>query len=338
MTAEHLKITKQTLPDPRALNPVKHGAMSENVPDHERETYELHRSGVLASLAPVGYLEERLAGRVAMTLWRLSRLEGWEAAHLSAQARKAVSGLVLGEHDAFLRKMAESKARLYAPVEYMDAEDLRAALRYVLPHLSSEHVLRPNGAADIQEEAEERLKAAAFLRAFVAGQEASHPESEAARFMLGEWAMKALKKKGVSAKRIAGAALGVSKPGREQVESIEDGDWEWEAAELPGVLALAREVLGDKLAQEAHFTLCTWEREAALLPAYLARAEQLRNNAARVLPDDRTLEKLQRYEAHLERQLYKALHELEAIQERRKGNATPLARLEVHGEVPGGTP
>lgn len=44
------------------------------------------------------------------------------------------------------------------------------------------------------------------------------------------------------------------------------------------------------------------------------------------------LELLQRYEAHLSRQLYKALHELEAMKARRRGEAAPLARLEVHGE------
>jgi hypothetical protein len=34
---------------------------------------------------------------------------------------------------------------------------------------------------------------------------------------------------------------------------------------------------------------------------------------------------------HLSRQLYKALHELEALQVRRLGGAAPLARLDVDG-------
>ncbi len=55
------------------------------------------------------------------------------------------------------------------------------------------------------------------------------------------------------------------------------------------------------------------------------------------MPGPEALEKLQRYESHLERCLYRALHELEAQQERRKGNPAPLARLEVHG-VSFGTP
>ncbi len=51
----------------------------------------------------------------------------------------------------------------------------------------------------------------------------------------------------------------------------------------------------------------------------------------RLLPDEKTLEKVVRYEAHLSRQLYKALHELEALQVRRQGGSAPLARLDVDG-------
>jgi hypothetical protein len=51
----------------------------------------------------------------------------------------------------------------------------------------------------------------------------------------------------------------------------------------------------------------------------------------RLPPDEKTLEKVARYEAHLSRGLYKALHELEALQARRTGAAAPLARLDVDG-------
>ena len=56
-----------------------------------------------------------------------------------------------------------------------------------------------------------------------------------------------------------------------------------------------------------------------------------RMSRERLLPDERTLEKVARYEAHLSRGLYKALHELEALQVRRTGGAAPLARLDVDG-------
>ena len=52
----------------------------------------------------------------------------------------------------------------------------------------------------------------------------------------------------------------------------------------------------------------------------------------RILPDEKTLSKISRYEAHLSRQLYHALHELENLQKHRlTGEGTPLARLDVQG-------
>ena len=52
----------------------------------------------------------------------------------------------------------------------------------------------------------------------------------------------------------------------------------------------------------------------------------------RILPDDKTLEKISRYEAHLSRQLYHALHELENLQKHRTtAEGTPLARVDLQG-------
>jgi selenocysteine lyase/cysteine desulfurase len=52
----------------------------------------------------------------------------------------------------------------------------------------------------------------------------------------------------------------------------------------------------------------------------------------RILPDEKTLEKISRYEAHLSRQLYQALHELENLQKHRTtGEGVPLLRMDVQG-------
>ena len=51
----------------------------------------------------------------------------------------------------------------------------------------------------------------------------------------------------------------------------------------------------------------------------------------RLLPDEVTLEKVIRYEAHLSRQFRHELHELEALQTRRQGRVAPLARVDVLG-------
>jgi hypothetical protein len=52
----------------------------------------------------------------------------------------------------------------------------------------------------------------------------------------------------------------------------------------------------------------------------------------RIPPDEKTLAKISRYEAHLSRQLYHALHELENLQKHRiTGEGTPLARPDAQG-------
>ena len=53
-----------------------------------------------------------------------------------------------------------------------------------------------------------------------------------------------------------------------------------------------------------------------------------------MLPDEKTLEKISRYEAHLSRQLYHALHELENLQKHRTtGEGVPLLRMDVQGSL-----
>jgi hypothetical protein len=63
------------------------------------------------------------------------------------------------------------------------------------------------------------------------------------------------------------------------------------------------------------------------------RSDDEKRIAANLLPEAK-LASLLRYEAHLERSLFRSLHELEAMRDRREGKAAPLARLEVHGELP----
>ena len=49
----------------------------------------------------------------------------------------------------------------------------------------------------------------------------------------------------------------------------------------------------------------------------------------RLLPSEEVIAKVTRYESHLHRQLLQTMHELEAMQGRRQGAMTPLARLDV---------
>jgi hypothetical protein len=56
-----------------------------------------------------------------------------------------------------------------------------------------------------------------------------------------------------------------------------------------------------------------------------AQVERKRNE--RLAPPVKTMENVARYVAHLSRELYKALHEREAMQARRRGEAAPLVPL-----------
>jgi len=49
----------------------------------------------------------------------------------------------------------------------------------------------------------------------------------------------------------------------------------------------------------------------------------------RVIPDDRDIDKIIRYETHLHRQVLQTMHEIEALQARRRGEPTHLARLDI---------
>ena len=68
------------------------------------------------------------------------------------------------------------------------------------------------------------------------------------------------------------------------------------------------------------------DHDAAQMDVYLDRMRR-----HRLLPLEPELDKVMRYEAHLNRQFNQALHELEALQTRRSGGIAPLARVDVQG-------
>jgi hypothetical protein len=83
--------------------------------------------------------------------------------------------------------------------------------------------------------------------------------------------------------------------------------------------------------------LAKLERAAADLAAGIEREQAefapmlQREQRERLLPAEPELDKVTRYEAHLSRELYKAMHELEALQARRCGRPAPVHRLDVTG-------
>jgi len=70
-------------------------------------------------------------------------------------------------------------------------------------------------------------------------------------------------------------------------------------------------------------------RVAAYEQAAIVEREHLEPASARLLPHPLDLDKICRYEAHLTRQLYQALHELEALRAAQRGRAVLLVRVDV---------
>jgi hypothetical protein len=99
---------------------------------------------------------------------------------------------------------------------------------------------------------------------------------------------------------------------------IESGEFEDHAGEAPT----------EPYAEQLHTRIDEVQERLA----QLARAHHRRLRQS-MLPDEETLAKITRYEAHLNRQMYQALHELEALQARRFGQAAPLARLEINAST-----
>jgi hypothetical protein len=61
-------------------------------------------------------------------------------------------------------------------------------------------------------------------------------------------------------------------------------------------------------------------------------AEQMERQAWRhLLPSDENIDRIMRYGGSIHRQILQIFHEIEAMQARRKGEHTPLARLDITG-------
>jgi len=253
--------------------------------------WEEHRDGVLESLHPEGHLEFVLAERVALLSWRLHRVIRYETESISLLQEKA-------------------------------EDDLAKERRFESGPAHPEAV-RGNAKSDEQDYK--------LLKRFAKMKDDKRLSSIDADIII--WGAVECADK---------VAEGEVDP-EELLESISvpglpDSDcWEgyegWTAGLVRAVIdAIARaadeepEELVEAATRDARFKVERTKLEAEKVE------RDLRNMAReRLLPDEKTLEKVARYEAHLSRGLYKAMHELEALQMRRVGGSAPLARLDVDG-------
>jgi hypothetical protein len=99
-------------------NPTRFGIHSADpvIPGIENlDEWRVHREGVIASLAPVGALERKLAERVALLLWRLNRVTAYEQAEYArANAGHEDFRLPVGnELDKIMRYESHLSRQLY---------------------------------------------------------------------------------------------------------------------------------------------------------------------------------------------------------------------------------
>ncbi len=85
---------------------------------------------------------------------------------------------------------------------------------------------------------------------------------------------------------------------------------------------------GEGLLERVH-TVALHELHTAEDRARSIERQFIEKRRARILPKAEELQKIARYEAHLSREMFRSLHELEALQTRRAGGTSPLGRLDV---------
>jgi hypothetical protein len=279
-------------------NATRHGISSPKpvVPGLEKqEDWESHRDGIMEYLSPVGHLEVTLAERVSLLSWRLHRVTRYETGAIATSQETIEDDI--HDRDRFL-----------------------SAIRH--EGLESTHPV------DIRFEAKHYKQAHSALRRF--------PSLGPDKTLKGTDASSVVWSVLMEAKKAAGRQIDVEVldlPGVPEDAMIEELP-AMKVADVRGcveAIAAHASLNPDELLEAATYEAGCEARHAAIRKEDVER-EISRKIRERTLPDEKTLEKIVRYEAHLSRQLYHALHELENLQKyRTTGVGVPLARLDVQG-------
>jgi len=276
-------------------NATQHGIRSPApvVPGLEKaEDWEAHRDGMMESLSPEGHLETMLAERMALLSWRLHRVIRYETECITLYQEQVEDDLARERRfDSYVGSPEHP-------------EDVRRNLE---------------GARAVQR----LLKRLPKLKA---DKRLSGSDAGAILWMVMEYADPVADGE-VDPEELVEE---ISIPGVPGGTAWEDyGGWT-AGAVREGIVAIASAIDEDpEELLEAATAGGNWRLIRAKEAVDRVEKDLERMSRERLLPDEKTLEKVTRYEAHLSRGLYKALHELEALQTKRSGGAAPLARLDV---------
>jgi hypothetical protein len=309
-------------------NALRHGVYSvlPVVPGLEQsEHWETHCVGIFKSLAPEGTLEEALAERVALCLWRSNRVHRYETAITSVELERideqlhprppAVTMSFLGMEpdrdnlDTLEPEVALGKI-LKELKEKRETVKLWGGTHRVLEHLSELSDDAPVSGDDAYGVFEDMLGALP--------EEEEGADIEDSDFLIGL----GLPEDEVNyAYRWDGWTAGMVRKGLAELA--------YSVGREPEKL-LAKALKRRRNIQEQNVDAMQRLEATVKVLRRRVKAKEDRLTRERMLPDANTLQKITRYEAHLSRQLLQALHELQRLQAARGGQPVPLpAALDV---------
>ena len=275
-------------------NATRHGIRSPApvVPGVEKsEDWEEHRDGMLEDLAPQGRLEFALAVRVALLSWRLHRVTRYETESIALLQEEA--------EDDLARERRCDSGPDHPEVVRSNAKSAREEHR-LLKRFAKMDDDKPLSALDADSVIWDALECADKVA-----------EGE------------------VEPEELLESVLVPGLPDSDSWEDYKD----WTVGLVRAVIEAVARATDEDLEEllEAATSDARLKTERTKLEAEKVECDLRNMSRERLLPEEKTLEKVSRYEAHLSRLMFKALHELEALQVRRSGGPAPLARLDVDG-------
>jgi hypothetical protein len=313
------------------MNAVTHGlrSLSPVLPDERPRDWNDHQTGTVASLAPVGTLETELAQRVALLTWRLRRVVRYETAVTAAGIDSAVAR-VRGEKDEDNPLSSILSSRSYYPRTYATVRnELDNARGCAEGFAETSDQLRrlPDLPADHPVDGCDAFAMLREIGAYTPNGHEEYTDIEDHEFLAAisvpaEWVEEADWWDGWTVGMIRAGAKIIAE-GRGMTEA---GLIEWAVKEADRTAGVERR---KALKLEAEFVRRTEE---------IADAERVARGRA-LLPAADVVDKVMRYESHLNKQLTQTLHQMERWQAIRSGNPpVPPAALDVTIDTGGQKP
>ena len=333
-------------------NASKHGILSPRpvvVAFESEKAWKAHREAIVESLAPEGGMEQALAERVALCSWRLNRVAVFETESI-AQEQEGVLEEVREDRERALRfaTLHAREARgIIAGTTLEDLVDDPAQLsEYAIEMLAPPEVALEaletvrrhyESVLTVFDEAPDvtisRLEAGWILEKspYYAVECTAFDQAERNDIPEDEWPSKDEITERASAledklwERLGETNAFTVNEVRSHLAWVAEQAGMQDSIGVDGAVAYTPlEGLVEKLHTVALRNLNKTEEQAQKVEKQITNKRR-----ARILPSMGDLAKIGRYEAHLSRELYRSLHELEALQARRTGGAAPLGRLDV---------